>query len=363
MKKRIWAALCAAALIVVFCTPFVRAEGTVYILAVNDKFCDLANGVRPVAIENSIYIPYTVFDKVAAGDDLDVYYGLSRENRGVVLSLYSKSGSLKFFVDVGSCKDRDGNEMGFQSYTRNGIPYVPAAEVCDYFGLSYSLIPTADRGTLVRIKNTGKVWLTDRQFISIGERSMLNRYNEVIQATAVSTPSPSPTLSNPSEPPKENVQVYLSVDASSAEDILFSIFPEGTYGLFLLTPESLIKQARQVREAVAAGHSIGLIVEGTGEEAEKQLERGNDLLKHIARIHTRIVYAPDELTDYLEERGWVCWRPNVMGAEAATILDVLNRRSGVGKIKLPASEREIQEVLRGLRRGGYAIQRPLETDL
>ena len=59
MKKRTMALLCALALLLAGALPALeaRASGggeTVYLLAANDKFCDLPGGVQPVAVNGTI---------------------------------------------------------------------------------------------------------------------------------------------------------------------------------------------------------------------------------------------------------------------------------------------------------------------
>lgn len=370
MKKRFLAALAVVALLAALTLP---ASGTstgepVYLLAVNDRMCDLPNGTLPISIGGIIYVPYTVFDKDSCGVDLGVYYGINQD-RGTILTLYSLSGRLTFTINSGTCVDGQGNSMGWQAWIRNGIPYVPAASVCGFFGLNYSYLPTNDRGILIRITNAAAT-ASDSSFLSSVTLHMTTRYNNIIQsreslpvpATSVS-PTPSPSPSGSPDSSHENVRVYLSVDASQSESDLTELFPADVRVLFLFTPESLTERSAQVRAAVAKGHSIGLIVEGDEATVLEQLEQGNDLLAHIARVHTRIVSAPAELTDSLTAAGWACWTPNVTGRNAYSILANLELKQSVGRVSLPASSSVISRVLTRLKEDKYTLRQPLETDL
>ncbi len=371
MKKQLCSLLAAVCLLFAISIPFQCAQAssntTVYLLAANDKFCDLPGGVLPVAVDGTIYIPYTVFDRDATGVDLGVYY-LIRQDWSTILNLYSRSGMLTFTVNMGICEDNLGNAMNFRAVIRNGIPYVPAAAVCKFFDLQYSFLPTTDRGTLIRITNS-QASLSDSMFLSSAKLGMSSRYNNIIQSmepqpTALAaTSTPAPTATATPAGGKKNVRVYLAVDASQAEEDLTLFLPSGTHILFLFTPDSLSAQGSLVRRAAAAGHSIGLIVSGTAEEALEQLKLGNEQLSHIARIRTHIVSAPSSLTAALTAEGWSCWQSNVSGSSTSTVLSSLESKQSVGRITLPATPAVLNRILAQIRSDGYTLRQPLETDL
>lgn len=370
MKKRLPALFAALAILtgaLALALPSFAVTSTVYILAVNDKFADLTT--LPEAVNGIIYVPYTTFDKEATGEDLGVYYGIRQDReRGSVLSLYSLNGTLTFAVNQGICTDGDGNTMNFRAVMRNGAVYVPASAVCTFFGLQYSYLPTSDRGTLIRICNASAS-LSDTVFLSAGSSGMLTRYNAILQSMEPDpTPTPTPTPPRPTPTPpaggnKADVRVYLAVDASEASEELVDHFPNGVRVLFLFTPDSLAGQSALVRKAVAAGHSVGLRVSGTLEETLEQLEQGNRLLSHIARVRTRIAAAPAGLTDALTEEGWLCWQATVTGTTSFTLLANLAAQRRVGKLTLPNDMGIIDRVVAQIRADGYTLRQPLETDL
>jgi hypothetical protein len=369
-KKRLTALFCALALLLTFSLSYASSGSTtIYLLAVNDKFFDPPGNTLPVSVNGTIYIPYTTFDRSATGVDLGVYYGID-QSRGTVLTLYSLGSMLTFTVKMGLCEDNLGNSMSFHAVSRNGIPYVPAAAVCSFFGLQYSFLPTTDRGTLIRITNPSTTSMSDSMFLSSATNAMNTRYNNLIRGLEpLATPTPAPTAApTPTPTPsvtggKENISVFLAVDASQTQEDLDRLFTGSTHALFLFTADSLPAQASLVRKAVAAGHSIGLTVSGTLEEAREQLERGNELLTHIARLKTRIVSAPSSLTSALSEEGWVCWQSNVTGSTAATLMTSLAAKRSVGYVTLPASTSVIRQVLSQIQADGYTLRRPLETEL
>lgn len=373
MKKRLAALLCAAVVLCAAVLPrAAAATQTVYLLAANDKMCDLPGGLLPVAVSGVIYVPYSVFDKSATGVDLGVYYGLLPD-RGPILSLYSRTGQLVFTVNMGLCTDGQGNAMSFRAVMRNGAVYVPAAAVCNFFGLQYSLLPTADRGTLIRI-SSGSQSLSDSVFLSSATLSMTYRYNNILKSmepAAETTPAPASTPSVPASSAapggkgdKSGVWVYLAADASQADETLLAAL-SGASGraLLLFSPDSLAARSGLVRQAVAAGFSIGLKVEGTADEVQEQLARGNELLTHIARIRTRIVSAPASLSKSLNEAGWTCWSAGVTGSTATALLRDLDARSTTARILLPSVPSVISRVLTQVKTDGYTLRQPLETEL
>lgn len=367
MKQRLLALFCALALLVgAFSFGALGAPNapTVYLLAANDKMCDLPNNALPISVNNTVYVPYTLFDKNATGTDLGVYYGI-RQDRGTILNLYSLNGNLVFNIDQNTCTDRDGNLLGFRAVIRNNIPYVPIAAVSSFFGLQYSYLTTDDRGILIRVCNSS-ARLSDAVFLTSASSAMLTRYNAILQSMEPEpTPTPTPTPVPTPTPPvsREHVRVYLAVDASDATQDLTELLGT-TPALFLFTVESLTAQSDLIRKAVGLGHSVGLRLTATdADTALAELERGNALLEHIARIRARIVSAPKELTDTLTAAGQSCWTPNVSGSSASALLKGLDSQRSVARLTLPANSYIIRQVLNRLREEDYTVKQPLENNI
>jgi len=181
------------------------------------------------------------------------------------------------------------------------------------------------------------------------------------------TPSPSPTPEATPEPSKEvetkeDVRLTLSLDASQAAEGVVELFGQEKV-LFLFSPDSLTAQAGLVRRAAAAGHSLGLIVSSDLETALAQLEQSNQLLSHIVRTRSHIVFAPEELIPSLSARGWKCWQPNVTGNSVEAVLSALDTQEQTAKVYLPNSEIAISRILAQIREDLYHLQQPLETEL
>lgn len=368
MKKKLTALACAVALLFALSLPAlsVNEPPAVYMLATNDKFCDLPGGTLPTVYNDVVYVPYNVFDKNATGVDLGVYYGIGLgQSRGTTITLYSRSSArLVFEINMGTCQDQSGAAMPFRAITKNAVPYVPAAAVCAFFGLRYSFLPTNNRGTLIRI-SSGEATMTDSQFLSTGAQGMTTRYNNILKNMdlPIPTTTPAPIVSSAPGGAKGDVRVYLAVDASHADESLLALFPADVRILFLFSPDTLAGQSALVRKAVAAGHSVGFTVSGSPEEAQAQLERGNQLLSHIARTRTRLVYAPEELREGLTTAGWLCWRPNVNESASYAILSLVDKARSEARVQLPESLSVIGRTIPQLREDGYDLRTPIETDL
>lgn len=372
---RIPALLCALALVCALVLPAWGAPSTpVYLLVANDKFCDLPGGALPVAINGIIYIPYSTFDRNLTGVDLGVYYGITPEH-GTVLTLYSRNRTtLTFHLNSSLCEDDQGNVMNFSPTTRNGIPYVPAAAVCNFFGLQYSFLPTADRGTVIRISDLSTPHMDDSTFLTSARSAMTTRYNQILQSLSpqpsvpAATSTPAPAVSHSPAGSNEDIRIYLSLNASQWTGDLTSLFPTGVHALLLFTPDSLAEQSALIRRAVAAGHSVGILLEGSMDAPTSlaELDRANDLLSHIARIKTRIaaLSTPSStLEAALAEADWSLWRPNLRSPlDPNTLSATLGTRPAVFRIDLTATA-SISQVVSALRREGYSLQRPLETEL
>ena len=373
-KKAFPVLFCLLALILSLALPALSAGATptVYLLSLNDKMVDLPGGLRPMSINGSVYVPYSAFDRTASGVDLGVYYGID-STQGITLTLYSRNAMLVFRVNQGTCEDGQGNRMGFRCWVRNNTFYMPAAAICDFFGLHYANMATADRGTLIRLTSE-KATMSDEFFLSSAGSAMAYRYYNAIQAltgqaptSAAPTPSAAPVPTPTPTPSREELTVYLALDLSECEDSGAVARLEGLPLLILLTPDTLLRSPSLVRKLWAKGFSLGWKVSGTAEEALEELNRGNDLLAHLVRGRTRIVWASRELQEELTRQGWLCWRPNMTDSGITSNLNQLEKRRTTARLTLsgaPGDLTNAELLIRRLHRDErYALREPVETDL
>lgn len=322
MKKWIAALLCAALLVVGVPTARAVTVEDIYFTAVNISLLPLDLNTMPIWVDGQIYVPASVFDRSNTGVDLGV--SLSRVGAKTTVILIGDRDTMIFDLNTGTCMDQHDEPIpDCKAVVRKGISFLPLAKVCAYFGLQDSYTYTR-YGYLVRIK-TKDARLTDEQFVEMGSALMQSRAKEFIQANTPPSvpdkpvvpdpPQPPEGLEDPEvvEPPANQVRLYLAFRCESGEGlerILDSLDRRQLRALLLFTPEQLTQQDDLVRRAVGQGHTIGLLAE---ENTQETLDRGNELLGHVARTAATVALAPEGQRAELEARGWVCWQQNVDG--------------------------------------------------
>ncbi len=318
MKRKLAVLLCAVLLLVG--TPTARAitAEDVYFTATNISLLPLNMNTMPIWVDGQIYVPASVFDRSQTGADLGV--SLSRLGSSSTVILLAERKTMIFDLNTGTCKDQyDGPIPDCKAVVRKGVAFLPVAQVCAYFGLVDTYTYTR-YGYLVRIKAPNAP-LTDEQFVEMASALMQTRAKDFIQAnTPVVPDKPNPPDlpqvpedPPPVEPPANRVRVYMAFRCESGEglkSILDSMARHQAHGLFLFTPEQLAQQDDLVRRVVGQGHTIGILAE---EDTREALERGNQLLGHIARTAATVTLVPEGQRAGLEDQGWVCWQQTMDG--------------------------------------------------
>ena len=111
-----------------------------YFTAINDSVCTLTSDTMPFWSGGLLYVPYTVFDpeRNSTGVNLGLYVSYSSRARTTV-TLYNRSKVLVFDLNEGNCRDDvTGEVYSYRAIVRNGVPYLPLAMVCPFFGLTYT---------------------------------------------------------------------------------------------------------------------------------------------------------------------------------------------------------------------------------
>ena len=145
--------------------PFVgSATSELYFIAVNDELPELTRESAPIRVSGITYLPVTLFDRRISGVNLGVSYGW--DSAAGTVSLYTAGKVLEFDLEAGTAYGYDEEqEYPYQAMLRNGIPYVPAANACRYFGIECAFLGTEDgKYSLLRLKN-GQQVLDDLMFI------------------------------------------------------------------------------------------------------------------------------------------------------------------------------------------------------
>lgn len=358
MRRRTWAACLLAAVLLVLVIPLADAsEPTVYQLALNDNFVDedaLVASNMPVSVGGTIYVPYTTFDRYITGVDLGVSYTENWDDGEHTLTLFTLNGLLRFNLTRGTCIDQKEEPQNMAAILRNNKVYVPAYSVCQFFGLQYSYIPTRTAGVLIRIKSQSAV-LNDVKFQQSSASFMQNRYNKYILSLTPSTtpgtttprppvtPTPSATETQPVTEPEEGKTVRLAVSCTTGEagaDIVETLSGRGVQALLLFRPAELEARAGLVLQALAEGHTVGLLVDGSDAQAAlEELEAGNAILARLAWTRTHIACVEngtDETLDALRQAGWRIWEGEVDGRSGSGELPITSILNQVGRQRTSA---------------------------
>ena len=372
-------ALFGALFLFIAILPSALGVQTMYFMSSNDKVVDYKAETHPFISGGVVYVPFHMFiAEENGGTSLGVFYGISE--RYNTLSLYSRSEPILTFDRNGAnAYDAAGNTYSFHAITRNGITFVPAAAVCEYFNLEYSYLPN-DLGVLIRVKKSGSYWLNDRMFLSSANYKFVEQKQDFDkdQALQISPSSPAPSTGVAD---KSRIRISFAFRCQSAEgiDTVLDVF-QGTdvKGLFFIRPDQLPKMDDQVRRLLAQGHRVGFTVDGADVEAcLAQAEEGNRLLAHIARSKTDFLLTEGEtsLTDSLAETDWVCWKGNINGIPnreirpaslASNILLNAEAKRSYGRILMEDSQLctdALAHLIPQLHQSGYTFHAITETDL
>ena len=381
--KQLSAALLAFVLLLALSIPQGTASASsYYFTALNEKLQPLTNSTMPVLVKTSrsstLYIPISLFDSRATGVDLGVYCGGDGKPTA---TLYSRSKSLTFNLDEGTTFSGDGDQKLCMALWRNGRVYVPANWVCNYFGLTLSML-TTEYGDLVRITN-GSEALNNEQFLDAAPNNLqyyLNLYNQSLETdTPASTP---PSSSKPSATPAptesqnpDSLQVALAFRCTEGDvdALLDSLDSQGQTALLLFDPAQLSEQTSLVRRAVASGHTVGFTVEAeTAEDALAALDEGNRLLQAICYTRSRVAEAPGasaDLISALVENGWRVWQcqVDVTGTDeltASSLYRSITRETDPVRVTLsPSAASLLSQLITRLTASGHTLYTPTESGL
>ena len=379
MKRKL-AVFLSVLLLLCAVLPSAAGAGTMYSMSANDKLLEYSADTMPVVYDGMIYVPYTLFvSRQNGGIEFGVFHSWNKKVN--VLSLYSKDKPLlSFDIGAGTAYDVQDNVYPYKAILRNGMVFVPAQKVCNYFGLQYSAVSHA-YGTLVRVKQEGNYYLSDAFLISAADQRLKDQkdsYDRDQKPVIPPTPSVEPTPPPPAPEEPDRADVYFAFRCETGENadrIRNALERYGARGAFYFHPEVLAQQDDLIRCLVAGGHKVGLLIDSEDPEACNALAaEGNRLLKHIAWTHTDFLMAEaEEIRKSLEEQGWVCWQGNVNGIpkenqSAATVAANARRsienRQRLAKVTMDDSNisaAALEQLLPRLVSDRYAIKALTET--
>ncbi|MFI3250991.1 MAG: hypothetical protein R3Y07_08515, partial [Eubacteriales bacterium] len=273
----------------------VGASTSLFFTAINDSLIPLSSSTMPTWVGGVLYVPITHFDRSTTGISLGVNYSYNTSEQ--TASLYVLSKMMVFRLSDGTVYDHHTQEsLGYTSLMRNGRLYVPVAQVCRYFDLTYSVNNTA-YGSILRIRS-GDAVLSDAIFMDASSGLMSSWSNEYFQSQLPSTPSPTtpPTVVNPEDPLPET-QIFLGItnlEGRTLYSVLETLKNEGLYALFFFTPQQMREDPEGVRTVLGEGHFIGISL---GEQPLADFEEGNLYLGQIAHTYATYVLSSNTLTE------------------------------------------------------------------
>lgn len=339
MKRRAALVLLAVLMALGLSTLSAAAGRSIYFLAVNDTVLPLSDETMPFWENGYLYIPSTIF----AGDvykELEIGY-IPNQSRQLLV-LYTAGKSLHFPLGESYAQDTSGNSYYPGAVERNGIAFVPAALVAEFFDLSYSVtsvtgsgaVSSEDRGWLVWLRQ-GSYNLTAAQFADAAVPQMRARYDQYVKSKETQSEEV-PTVPEETEESFPGKSVYLCLEASDGaqvEAVLDVLDAQGARAAFYCTEDFLNEEGGLLRRMAATGQTIGILADG--EDQLEQVRRGNEALYAATCGKTRMVYCKDEGgRSTLEQAGYCCLAPDLdrasyglTGAGAAqTLYQRLNTR-------------------------------------
>lgn len=383
MKKQMMAAFCAFFLLIGLLPFMAFAAVDVLFIAINDELPELTLETSPIRVGGITYLPCTIFDNRVTGVDLGVYYNWDAKSE--TITLYSKDRMLSFRIKEGTAYSyNEEREYAYQAIVRSGMPYVPAASSCRYFGLSCPLLITDDTEfQLLRIKNGNQV-LDDTMFIRSAKPLLEERAAKYAQnSSGTSSNQQGESVKNQENSGNSNgaeAVVYFAVRVDGGQNLQSILNAmKGSFkvkGIFFFHVEQLASKDDILRQLVSNGQRIGLIANGNSvEEQLSSLGEGNRLLKHIVRQKAVFVLnegASAEIQEGLREQGYIPWKANITvgslnRSDASfyqTVLERIGKAKGKARVLLDDNTKggTLSSILRQLREDQYEIRILRETD-
>ena len=384
MKKRIIAIFLVLVLAVTFVPVQSQAAITPHFVIINETLLPFNESTMPIVVGSDIFVPVGVFEdlgvwQVGFDDSLRVYRG---------------SRYVDFHTSPGETLtvNQDGITMRWPPARRIGTRfYVPLRQVCDFFGLSFEILPVPSdivperQMYAVRIISTSLV--NGPSAVGMNRNSIRAAYLEhfaplppltppEITTGGETPPDPPPPIEEDLPPDYSDVTVHLSfrdVSAGGADWILDLFAFQTTLGFhvcFFLNAEDIFADPGLIRRISGMGHTIGIwLSEGTFEEYSNI----SALLFEAAKIRTVIISADEAAQTAMEtayNHGLIFWNANGNHIDypQMSINDItamIPRESGARKNLMFTCSEEAALVLPGvysfLRTNLFTVERITET--
>ncbi len=347
-RKRMAVFLAAVCLLLAVC-PGVQAAEDVFFVAVNDTIPLTLTGVAPYYSSGGLLVPYTVFDAAPGGV-------ASAYNAGEqTFVLFTREHRLIFDLSAQTVTDEKSNESETAVSYRGGVLYVPLGLCAQHFGLTTSMLTSADGYTVLRF-TTGSEVYEDSLFIEKAENLIAYRIAQLSQPPTTEQPAEPPGPAAPETPPDIETppetppaMCYLAITgAETMQQAADALQQLQLRAAFFLTAGEIQENEALVRALFVAGHTIGLRPEPETDDIDASLRAANDALD--AALHRKSVLA-------LLDAGQTAAGYRVISAEQAP--------NGVsipaGEIWVLAAGADAQEKIVSLAAGGVTLLQLRET--
>lgn len=282
----------------------------VYFSAANDRLLELTEDTMPFYSGGRLYISSSFF----VGTDLGVNYVRNR-SMGLAL-LYTTKTDLRFDLVNLTVYDKDGKTYSGRAIEKNGVIFFPIDLVCQFFGLTYSIIATATV-PLIRVKSD-TVILSDRRFIDAATSQMATRYEAYEKYVESKNAEKPPVVVDPPQPPviqaEEGQKVYLILAGSTREEIFAAMERMGSSKATFLLSVQQLEDGDLIRSVLGGGHALALRVQsGTEDEIASEMRRARELVWNAAMTLLQLVWYEGEtdISQILSQQGCVALRAEI----------------------------------------------------
>jgi len=332
--KRVIAFIVILSLVVIL--PHSSAANEVFV-GINNIMLPLTDAM-PVYSDGIWFIDYHDFTR----GDLNMHASYNQDMGTAVL--YNWDTTLVFNVGKGTAYKTGGSQYNQRSFFKNGTIYVPAAFVCDQFGIAFSYL--SDVST-VRLRTTSS--MSDTMFTYIAKNripDLISAYNKGKEpeikpgssgspssSPAPSTPSttPTPPSSKPTSPSAQNTEkpntavdtpnitdetqendfsdnvVYITINVNNAAKLetIHSILNNYNLPATLFISGAAMENDNLLRRLCSSRHTIGIFANSITEATE-----ANNKLFAIARKKSRLLRSGQALSD-AQANGYRQWGANL----------------------------------------------------
>lgn len=298
MKRRCISLLLSILFMLGLSSTTIQASDWVYFTAVDVNMLEVTDETMPFWSGGYLYVDSRIFSNLTLEyGTLYHSYNISKQ----ALALYTSKNvrSLVFYLDTGTTVDGEGRAYHAQAIVKGDVVFLPIVIVANFFELRYSTI-SVNHGTLVRLTVDQDPILSDTAFVDAAASWIEVRYNEYIKSKTTTTTTTPETSTPETTAPQEGVVVQLAFtvgEDSPVQDWLSLLDGADGQASFFFTAQSIQEQGDLLRQILAQGHTIGLMVDDTLDlDPLDQLSQANQTLYQATTTVSQLVWGIDEQT-------------------------------------------------------------------